>query len=146
MMYKNETSKNIKYRLVDSNGRYYWKTIRPTESIDIPYEYAKPHDLKKVDDIKADAEKNPEGIVNKVHTPRQSPEDKETKLYRKRLVKINGVGNKTAEEIIEKYPVEESLIFAINNGDEIHNRDDVDEKVKKEFLNDGTDETIQEWW
>ena len=51
------------------------------------------------------------------------------------LVKINGIGKKTAEDIVAVYPEKEGLIKALKSTEEVPFRDDVVDLLREEYLN-----------
>jgi len=49
------------------------------------------------------------------------------------LVAIKGVGKKSAQEIVNKYSTRVLLVKAVQNGEEVHKHDGIDEAVKEVF-------------
>ena len=137
MKFINETGENAKYRLGSYQSGFNWHTIRPGETVDIPENIG---DALKLTKIEAKQEEISE-VINNESTEDDtndvdtiSQEDPEAgEKYKKKLINIDGVGKKTADEIMAKYPTEEVLKLAIQDGDEIHKRDDVDAAIKKTF-------------
>jgi len=134
MEFKNETGENAKYRLGSVKSGYDWYSLKPGDTADIPEHIGVELKLTRV-------EEEPEE-VSEVLNNEPSEEDptdadagflEDPEAYKKKLIDIDGIGKKTAEDIMAKYPTEEVLKLAINNGDEIHKRDDVDEAVKETF-------------
>lgn len=137
MKFKNETRNNVKYRLGGYKAGYDWFTIKLGKTANMPEHLGIALKLIRV-------EAEPEetlGAVN--HEP--SEEDSKnvdagvqensesTEEYRIKLIDIHGIGKRTAEEIMAKYPTEKILKLAIKKGEEIHKRDDIDEAVKELF-------------
>ena len=131
MKFKNETTENIKYRVGSYRSGFGWRTIRPGEIVELPWYTAEGTNLTKVEDeqAKEEAKGDPEDVA----VFHEEPKEDTLADYRKKLIAIKGVGKKSAEDIIAKYPTEKELRKAIDDGDEIHNYDNVDKAVKKKF-------------
>ena len=69
--------------------------------------------------------------------PQNEPEGDYTPddVFFKELVKIKGIGKKTAKDIVE-WGTKEKLIERLENGDHLPFRDDVSIKLKGQFLKD----------
>jgi len=124
MKFKNNTKENVKYRTGTLTEGYDWNNVRPTETVDIPWASGKNTALTAVGGAKDEKAKEDQSDAEPID---------EAKEYFKKLVDINGVGKKSAEEIIAEHPTEEALKEAITKGEEIHKRDDVDAKIKEAF-------------
>lgn len=55
------------------------------------------------------------------------------KDYQIKLEKINGIGKKTAKDILKIFPTEEKLIEAISNGYGLPVRDDIEIILRREY-------------
>jgi len=137
MKFINETGENAKYRLGSYQSGFTWNTIRPGETADIPEHIG---DALKLTKIEAKQEEISEVISNE--PTEEDPKDVDatfedktdaTREYRKKLIDINGIGKKTADEVMAKYPTEETLKLAIENAEQIHTRDDVDAAIYEAF-------------
>lgn len=53
--------------------------------------------------------------------------------FEKRLTEIQGIGKKTAKDIVNKYPTEETLREAIKTGEHLPFRNDIEKKLKWKF-------------
>ena len=133
--YKNETGENQKYRIGGYKSGFNWQTIRPGETKELPWWIAEElglTEIKEVSEIIEPTEPvetvDSEDIIPVVTEKKMSKEE-----YKQKLLDIKGVGKKTVEEVLEKYSTVKKLQSAIKKGTEIHNRDDVDAKIKKEF-------------
>jgi 5'-3' exonuclease len=133
MLLKNETEETIKVREGSLKAGYRWFSVAPGQEHEGDETLGLLSGLTKVED-------------NVKETPKEDPKDadagfqKETKQedvadYMQKLIDINGIGKVYAKKIIKKYPTIEILKAAIQNGEEIHKRDDVDEAVKETFGN-----------
>jgi ERCC4-type nuclease len=123
MKFINNTIKSIKIRTGDLNSGYEWPTVRPGQIIDIPKHIGEAYELEPYKH-KPTAEDQPNA---------EGSHEGSREEYLARLVAINGVGRKTADQVFKKYTTIESLTKAIAAGKEIHTRDDVDAKIKEEF-------------
>jgi len=129
MKFKNETEENAKYRIGGYKSGYNWYTIRPGEIAEIPDHigYA-----LKLTPIK---EEN-KGVINDEPSEEDEPNvdaSFQKEAYKKMLIDIDGIGKKTAKDIMENYPTEKDLREAVQDGKEIHKRDDVDAAIKEIF-------------
>ena len=122
----------IKFRIGDIHGYPYWKTAYTGDVIDLPKEYGRALGLTEL--------KTTEGkIANKVVETKQisvpekieevyTPDD----LFFKELIKIKGIGKKTAEDIVT-WGTKEKLIEAIKLEKNLPFRDDIDIKLRKKY-------------
>jgi len=141
MKFKNETGKNAKYRLGSIKSGFNWYTIRPGETADLPEHIGINLNLTPVEEEPIEKEIEKAIEEDKVNNDESEADDsdadatfqEDTKAYKKKLIDINGVGKKTAEDIMADYPTEKDLKLAVNKREEIHNRDDVDAAVKEAF-------------
>lgn len=137
MKFINETGESAKYRLGSYQSGFEWCTVKPGEIVDIPQHIGESINLTKVEEDQeevVEVDNNEPSEEDSTDVDATFQEDPETKAkYQKKLIDIHGVGKKTADDIMEKYPTEEVLKLAIQDGDEIHTRDDVDAAVKEAF-------------
>jgi len=132
MPYINDTEENIKVRTGNLKN-YIWKTIRPGEIVELPQHTAEAAGLTEVKDEKAE-EKDAAELDHMELVPAPVDDKKKTsQLYKKKLESINGIGKKTAEDIIKMYPDEGALIDSLLLGGELPIRDDLSSKIKKKF-------------
>jgi len=132
MKYINNTEESIKYRTGSLNEGYDWGTVKPGQIVDIPEDSGENLPLTPLGESneKQETEKVEESTEEMDEEAEEEAED-ESLDYFKKLVAVKGIGKRTAEDIMEKYPTEEDLIKAVQADEEIHNRDDVDELVKE---------------
>lgn len=129
MRFKNESEENVKYRLGNRKG-FDWYTIRPGETADIPEHLGNNLPLipikeqEVVDD--EPAKEDPKDV--------EVDSGDEEQPFLESLVKIKGVGKKTAEDIIKVYPTKAALIETLEKGLDIPIRDDIAELVYKAFF------------
>ena len=134
MEYINNTDEAKKVRLIEKteNGvhSYMWVTVRPGKNVELNNAVqAKNLGLTLVPSKKADGEENAEG--NEVSEEEQAANIVEA--YKKKLLGIKGLGNKTVDDIISLYPRQEDLVEAINLGKKIAVRDDIEAALREEF-------------
>ncbi len=120
----------IQIRIGDSVNCY-WITLKKNELIDLPKKQGKKLGLVKL--------KTTEGqIGDEIVETKQIETDKLTDnytpddLYFKELINIRGIGSKTAEDIVT-WGTKEKLIEYIQKGENLPFRDDVEEKLKREY-------------
>ncbi len=133
MLFVNNTTLRIKARM-GTAGKYYWKSIKPGERIDLQSYYGFRLGLtevkEEVEEVKEIKEKPKEEVKEK---PISKKEEKVDKDYEKKLSKIKGIGDKTVKDILRVYPTRTALKTALNNNLELPFRDDVVKKIKKKF-------------
>ena len=140
MKFKNETEENIKYRLGSYASGFEWYTIRPEETIELPEFIGLTAQLTpvKVKPVK-DKDKVKDKVKDEEPMPESEPvsgagfQEEDPQEYFRSLVSIKGVGKVSARQIMLKYPTEIDLRVAIQEGEEIHKHDGVDEAVKECF-------------
>ncbi len=120
MQFTNKTGESKKVKVVDTQEDlgFKWITVLKDESVDLPRSQGlalgfKP-EKKKVEE--SDEEQ-------------QSNED-----YRKKLMSVDGIGKKTAEDIMKAYPTADELRDAISEDKELPIREDLVEMLEEEFL------------
>lgn len=118
--------KAMKVRVGTLNSCH-WITLKHNEFINLSKEAGKSLGLKEVEEIKAT-----EGQVGNVKVETKQVETKK-KDYQKKLEGINGVGKKTAKDIMIAFPKEEDLKTKIHNNENLPFRDDVEKLLKKEY-------------
>ncbi len=125
-------------RIKEGTNRFRWELVKTGDIInlsrDIGFNYGfkeAKEEVEENDDIKAT-----EGNIGdtKVETKQIDHSEKQNeKSYSEKLSEINGIGKKTAEDIIKVFPTEEELLKAISKDDELPFRDDVEEKLRKDY-------------
>lgn len=131
----------IKIRQRNLQG-YYWLTLRTGETMELPKHVGRNNGLEEVTDLTDESKqvKVTEGQAGpkKVETKQfekledvYTPDD----LFFKELTKIKGIGPKMAKDIVV-WGTKEKLIEAIQLGAELPFRDDVEEKLKREYGNE----------
>lgn len=134
MKFKNK-GKGVQVRLKEKSG-YRWELVWPGEIIDLPEEIGLRHGFKKVSDL-PDSKSKPkvtEGKIGskKVETKQiEKRKDKTVDFYNE-LIKINGIGFQTAEDIIVIFS-KKSLIKAISNKEKLPFRDDIEKKLRRKY-------------
>jgi len=124
MKFINE-GKPAKARLKEGST-YRWITIKTGQEIELPEEYGRNLGLKILE--------RPKAVKSKVG--RKVVETKikiKKKDYKEKLEKIKGIGEKTAKDITNVFPTEESLRNAIKKKEKLPFRDDIEKKLKKEY-------------
>jgi len=129
MLFKNETGGSVKIRLGDSED-YFWKTIKPEQEIELDESHGKAVGFTALEP-KAQ-EKEPEKKRGKKDANSGNKAEERTK-YRERLLSVEGVGKKTAEDIMAIYPKKEDLTKALKEKAEIPVRDDISKALKRKF-------------
>ena len=129
MKFINE-GKPTQVRESDGPRRYKWKLLKTGETMDLPKKVGLRYGFKKM--------KATEGNIGdvKVETKQINTDkttDKNTDDYSKKLNDINGIGKKTAKDIIKVFPNEEKLKEAISHDDELPFRDDIEEKLRRKY-------------
>lgn len=119
----------VKMRVGKLSEDFYWKTIKRDEVIELSKSMGKNLGFTKV--------KTTEGQIGseKVETKQiEAPEVEYTPddLFFKELVAINGIGKKTAEDIVN-WGTKEKLIEVIEGGGSLPFRDDVEEKLRRKY-------------
>jgi len=103
----------------------YWNTVETNETVELPKSLGNRLGFQEL--------KTTEGQLGpkKVETKQlenYTPDD----LFFKELKKIDGIGAKTAEDIVT-WGTKEKLIEHIQKGEDLPFRDDVEEKLKGEY-------------
>lgn len=78
-------------------------------------------------------EKRPDTFRKAGYTPESSDVSPREVNYREWLLVLDGIGEKTADDIMRVYPTRESLQSAVDSGEELPFRDDVVELLEKKI-------------
>ncbi len=133
MLFKNN-GESIKIRIGNIHNCY-WVTVRHDKVIDLPEKLGLDYGFEKINS----SIKTTEGQLGskkvqtkQIETDKQTDKISEVYFFDK-LIAINGIGTKTAKDIVKLYGVEEDLIDAIKNGDGLPLRDDIEEKLRRKY-------------
>ncbi len=117
----------------------YWKTLKNNEVIDLPLEQGKSLGLSelkttegKLGPLKVETKQIETDRPTDKFLDNYTPDD----LFFKELIKIKGVGSKTAKDIVV-WGTKEKLIEVIEVGGSLPFRDDIEILLKKQFLKKG---------
>jgi len=133
MKFINNSKDSIEVR-VGERFNYSWVNINPGETIDLPEDKGKRYGFEEVlikAQLSLNQVKTTEGQIGdkKVETKQiERPYD-----FLQELINIKGIGRKTALDIRKVFPTKKDLINAISNDDELPFRDDIEEKLRKEY-------------
>lgn len=119
-LYRNDWDENIKYRVREDKA-YLWRTVRPGETVDLDIHVAEAKGL------------TPVSLYDAEHQVEAS-ESQEDWSFKKELVALNGIGPKTAEDLLENYETRDELEKALKEGVEVHSRSDIVEILKQWLL------------
>ena len=120
----------IKIRKRNNQG-YYWITLKRGEKINLPKHVGVNNSLKiiategQVKDKKVET-KQIEDIVDRLVD--NTPDD----LFLEELIKINGIGKKTAKDIVS-WGTKDKLIEVIEARGTLPFRDDIEEKLRSKY-------------
>ena len=126
MDFVNKTGKDQRVKIIDKQEDlgFRWIVVLEGQSVDLPRAQGLALGFKYG---KVSKEENKEIKQKRVTQTRADS------TYKKKLLTVQGVGNKTAEDIMEIYPAQKDLKGAIKNKKEIPVRDDIAENLKKVF-------------
>ena len=102
--------------------KYSWVTMRTGQTMELPEHVGINNRLEKVT----------EGNIGQIKVETKQFENKKED-YQINLEKINGIGKKTAKDIVKIFPTEEKLREAVLHDDEIPIRDDIELILRKEY-------------
>jgi len=116
----------VKIRIGKINEDFSWKTIKEGEVIELSRAQGRALKLTKLETTKGQ-------IGNQVVETKQieveyTPDDS----FLKELKAINGIGKKTAMDIVE-WGTKEKLIESIKQGKNLPFRDDVEDKLRRKY-------------
>jgi len=104
-----------------------WRTVKHGESVELPETLGVDYGF---DSIKIKAL---ESKVGKVKVETKVIVKKKDNNFSNELVKIKGIGKKTAKDIVKVFPSKEELTLAISHGDELPFNDDIEEKLRRKY-------------
>ena len=128
----------VQVRIQEGPNRFRWELVKTGETINLARDIGVNYGFEEV---KVEATTGNIGDV-KVETkqintdkPTDDSEDVKKKLadYKRKLILIKGISSKTAKDIIKVFQTEEDLMSAISHDDELPFRDDIEEKLRKEY-------------
>ena len=129
MLFQNLTGYSVKVRY-GTPGKYYWKTIKDKDQVDLDRGLGNRLNFTKVEQ---DVHKLGTTETKKETVSKETPKPEPNKEYRQALLDINGVGPKSAKDIMNVYKTAKDLIRAIDAGKELPFRDDIAIKLKKKL-------------
>ena len=121
MLFRNEGN-DVKVRIPEAGG-YIWKTVRQNQEVDLP------ESIGRIHGFKVEQPKVTTGKIGNTKVETKQFNDK----FEQKLLKIKGLGGKTAKDIIRIYPTEDALKKAIKSGKDLPIRDDLEKKLKRKF-------------
>lgn len=120
MKFRNNKKQDIMVRVEKEGGGYQWISAEAGEVVDVPKEVGLTYGLTQVDDSEDEEQEE------------QESEPKSTE-FKEKLQEVDGVGPKTADDVIEIYNTEEQLLKDIEDKDQIPVRNDVEKKLRKHY-------------
>jgi hypothetical protein len=148
MLFINNTEKKVKAKIDETRGVIQgcrWVTVDLGGEIDLSEHYGKALGFTTVkarpSDDKDKAPKEKKGIKNLLSRATGKKEDdgakgeseEGEKDYKAKLINMDGIAEKTADDIIKSYPTEQTLRDAIKKEEHLPFRNDVVELLEKEF-------------
>lgn len=123
MLFRNEGVKRL--IRIGTSEKATWVSVNHLEEVDLPEQVGLHHKFKPIA-FKSDIhnKKIVETKLKEVYTPDD--------LFFKELVKIKGIGKKTAKDIV-KWGTREKLIECIKERESLPFRDDVEEKLRGKY-------------
>jgi len=112
---------------IEVNGEYQWVLLKTGREIDIPEQQGINYGFEKVTNS---IQKVTEGKIGEIKV--ETKQFNESDFFNE-LKNINGVGKKTAKDIIKIFPTKEELIKEIATGNYLPFRDDVELKLRKKY-------------
>lgn len=119
-------SRPIKIR-VGNSQKCYWKTIKTGDIVEISPTAGKRLGFIEITDSHQESPRVTEGQIGN-----KKVETKQTDFFEE-LVKIKGIGVKTAEDIIRIFPKREGLKNTINKKEQLPFRDDICELLEAKY-------------
>ena len=129
MRFVNRSKRNIHVR-VGERFNFSWISVKPGETIDLPEDKGKRFGL--VESNQELPEVTEGKIGDKKVETKQVEKKKDDAGFYKELIKIKGIAWKTAEDIMEIF-TKENLIEAIIKKEKLPFRNDIEEKLRKEY-------------
>lgn len=132
MLFENKTKKSVKARVVENKkqNKYGWRTVKPGKKIKLEQGYGLRLNLTPVENEESKTPEEPDNPEDE--TDNRTDEQKEHDDWKEEVLAVNGVGVKTAEDILAKYPTRESIIKAVKANEHLPMKDDVaDHFIKK---------------
>ena len=121
--------KGVQVRQSDGDGRFKWENVKTGETIDLPEDVGLRYGFEKVTES---IQKVTEGKIGKIKVEtKQFEEDTDDEFF-KELTKINGIGPKTAKDIVI-WGTREKLMEAIKINAELPFRDDIVQKLREKY-------------
>ena len=125
MMFRNTTGKVVKVRLMVGSIPI-WKSIGPNDLVDLPKQYGLNLGFEPAKVVSK--QESAEVVETKVFKPA-----KPSKAFRRKLLRIKGIGNRIANDILRVFPTEKALRQAIRAGKRLPFRNDIELKLMERF-------------
>lgn len=137
MLFEKKDDKPEKIRQVDPKFKgFKWVTVYKGDKINLPEDQGLRLGLvpvkMSIDNFDEEQDAIKKKIKNKKE-PESESKKKQSELYKAKIKSINGIGNKTAKDLIQVFPTEEKLINVLKSGKDIPIRDDLAKLIKEKF-------------
>ncbi len=128
----------VQVRIQEGPNRFRWELVKNGDIINLARDVGVNYGFEEVKveattgnigDVEVET-KQIDTDKNTDHSEKQNEE----RSYSKKLNNINGIGKKTAEDIIKVFPTERKLVEVIAVGGSLPFRDDIEILLKKQFL------------
>jgi len=145
MKFINKTNKNIRVRVnsTETNSGFKWVDVYPDNSIKLGKSTGLAYGLTPVSEVDTHAKRqrsSPEQSTNARHEEiarepdnSQDTEEQSKEHFFENVKAIKGIGEKTAQDIINAFDTEHDLQEAIEQGKHLPFRNDVEKKLKKHY-------------
>jgi len=129
----NQTKNPIRVKILDPKEKmgFRWTMVKVNEVIELPETHARAYGLKSV------VEKPQPKATPKKKEKKPANLENPKKAYHKRLLKVKGIGEKTARDIEQAFQTEQHLEYAVNKGSRLPIRDDLEKEIVKAFKKNG---------
>ena len=137
MKFINKGKKSVEVR-IGKRFNYSWITVKNGEIIDLSEDKGKRYGFETVNETVNETVKTTEGKIGTIKVSTKQIESEKDFIrnqsnFRFKLNEIDGIGLKTALDIIKVFPTKEKLKEAISHDDELPFRDDIEIKLRRKY-------------
>lgn len=145
-LFKNSKKKGVMIRGKKLAAGYEWITVKPGDTIRLPEVQGEAYGLDRVEeeegkpgeekceDKKLKKENSKKDRLEKKQMRKKAAKEKDkAESYKSELQALKGIGEKTAEDLLEMFPSRKELVEAVRKKQKISVRDDVEEILRAHF-------------
>ena len=135
MKFNNESEDPVRIKIIDKEEKlgFRWSMVKPNGEVDLPEKHGRAYKLTPVEKKEPDKKKGPLKKLAGKLKGKGKPSKDLAKAYKKKLLSVKGLGDKTVRDIMQVFPTEAHLKYAVKRGSKLPIRDDLEKSLREAF-------------